>query len=88
MPSLLHHTTTTLLKGKWSIKTIHLITLVFHLIQMLICYQFHLGNHTLMEKTTLSGVIKCVVIYFLFILVSERLLKTECILTVLTIPLS
>jgi hypothetical protein len=51
---------------------------------MLICYQFHLGNlHTLMEKTTLSGVIKSIVIYFLSILVSGRLLKTECILIVL-----
>jgi hypothetical protein len=49
----------------------------------------HLGNlHTLKEKTTLSGVIKCVVIYFLSILVSRRLLKTECILIVLTIPSS
>jgi DNA integrity scanning protein DisA with diadenylate cyclase activity len=89
MPRLLHHTTTmtTLQKGKRSIKTIHLITPIFHLIQMLICYQFHLGNlHTLMEKTTLSGVIKCLVIYFLSILVSVRLLKTECILIVLTIP--
>jgi hypothetical protein len=91
MPRLLHHTTktTTLQKGKQLIKTIHLIILVFHLIQMLICYQFHLGNlHTLMEKTTLSGVIKCVVIYFLSILVFGRLLKTECILIVLTIPFS
>jgi hypothetical protein len=91
MPRLLHHTTTTttLQKGKQSIKTIHLITPVFHLIQMLICYQFHLGNlHTLMEKTTLSGAIKCVVVYFLSILVSGRLLKTECILIVLTILFS
>jgi hypothetical protein len=48
-----------------------------------------LGNlHTLMEKTTLSGVIKCVVIYFLSILLSRRLLKTECILIVLTILFS
>jgi DNA integrity scanning protein DisA with diadenylate cyclase activity len=91
MPRLLHHTTktTTLQKGKQLIKNIHLIIPVFHLIQMLICYQFHLGNlHTLMEKTTLSGVIKCVVIYFLSILVCERLLKTECILIVQTIPFS
>jgi hypothetical protein len=66
-----------------------LIIPVFHLIKMLICYQFHLGNlHTLMEKTTLSGVIKFIVIYFLSILVSGRLLKTECILIVLTIPFS
>jgi hypothetical protein len=89
MPRLLHHmtTTTNLQKGKWSIKTIHLITPIFHLIQMLICYQFHLGNlPTLMEKTILSVVIKCVVIYFLFILASGRLLKTECTLIVLTMP--
>jgi hypothetical protein len=67
----------------------HLIIHVFHLIQMLIYYQFHLGNlHTLMEKTTLSRVIKCIVIYFLSILVSGRLLKTECILIVLTISFS
>jgi hypothetical protein len=44
-----------------------------------------LGNPpTLMEKTILSGVVKCVVIYFLSILVSGRLLKTECTLIVLT----
>jgi hypothetical protein len=39
---------------------------------------------TLMEKTILSGVIKCVVIYFLSILASRKLLKTECTLIVLT----
>jgi hypothetical protein len=46
MPRLLHHTTTmtTLQRRKRLIKTIHLIILVFHLIQMLICYQFHLGK--------------------------------------------
>jgi hypothetical protein len=89
--SLLHHTTTTTTpqRRKRLIKTIHLIIPVFHLIRMLICYQFHLGNlHTLMEKTTLSGVIKCVAIYFLFILVSGRLSKTECILIILTILFS
>jgi hypothetical protein len=76
-------------KKKPGIKTIHLIILVFHLILMLICYQFYLGNlHTLMEKTTLFGVTKCVVTYFLSILVFGRLLKTECILIVLTIPFS
>jgi DNA integrity scanning protein DisA with diadenylate cyclase activity len=87
MPRLLHHTTTTttLQRRKRLIETIHLITPVFHLIQMLICYQFHLGNlPTLMEKTILSGVIRCVVIYFLSILASRRLLKTECTLIVLT----
>jgi hypothetical protein len=56
---------------------------------MLICYQFLLGNlHTLVEKTTLFGVTKCVVTYFLSILVFGRLLKKECILIVLTIPFS
>jgi hypothetical protein len=70
-------------------KTIHLIILVFHSILMLICYQFHLENlHTLMEKTTLFGVTKCVVTYFLSILVFGRLLKMECILILLTIPFS
>ena len=39
---------------------------------------------TLMEKTILSRVIKCVVIYFLSILASGRLLKMECTLIVLT----
>jgi hypothetical protein len=84
MPLHLHQETTmtTILhqKRKWLIKTIHLIILVFHSILMLICYQFRLVNlHTLMEKTTLFGVTKCVVTYFLFILVFGRLLKTECI---------
>jgi hypothetical protein len=41
---------------------------------------------TLMEKTILSRVIKCVVIYFLSILASGKLLKTECTLIVLTMP--
>jgi hypothetical protein len=41
---------------------------------------------TLMEKTILSGVIKCIVIYFLSILASRKLLKTECTLIVLTVP--
>jgi hypothetical protein len=42
--------------------------------------------HTLMEKTILFGVIKCVVTYFLSILVFGKLLKMECILIVLIIP--
>jgi hypothetical protein len=76
-------------KKKLVNQTIHLIILVFHSILMLICYQFHLENlHTLMEKTTLFGVTKCVVAYFLSILVFGRLLKTECILIVLTILFS
>jgi hypothetical protein len=46
-----------------------------------------LGNPpTLMEKTILSGVIECVVIYFFSILVSGRLLKIECTLIALTMP--
>jgi hypothetical protein len=44
-----------------------------------------LGNPpTLMERTILSRVIKCVVIYFLSILASGKLLKTGCTLIVLT----
>jgi DNA integrity scanning protein DisA with diadenylate cyclase activity len=66
---LLHQGMTTTMtthpKERRLIKTTPLITLASLIIQMLICYQFHLGNHhTLMEKTILSGVIKCIVIYF------------------------
>jgi hypothetical protein len=51
----------------------HLIILVFLIIPMLICFLFLLVNlHTLMERTTLFGVTKCVVIYFLSILVYGR----------------
>jgi hypothetical protein len=40
---------------------------------MLICFQFLLVNlHTLMERTTLFGVTKCVVTYFLSILIFGR----------------
>jgi hypothetical protein len=93
MPLHLHQettmTTTPYRKRKRLIKIIHLCIPVFHSILMLICYQFDLENlHTLMEKTTLFGVTKCVVTYFLSILVFGRLLKTECILIVLTIPFS
>jgi hypothetical protein len=46
-----------------------LIILVFLTTQMLIYYPFHLASPlTLMGKIILFGVIKCVVIYFLFIL--------------------
>jgi hypothetical protein len=76
MPHLLHHTTTTttpLQRRKRLIKIIHLIILVFLSIPMLICFQFLLVNlHTLMERTTLFGVTKCVVTYFLSILVFRR----------------
>jgi hypothetical protein len=60
-------------KKKRLIQIIHLIILVFLLIPMLICFQFLLVNlHTLMERTTLFGVTKCVVIYSLSILVFGR----------------
>jgi hypothetical protein len=38
--------------------------------------------HTLMERITHFGAIKCVVIYFLSILVFGKLWKTGCILIV------
>jgi hypothetical protein len=70
-------------KKKRLIQIIHLIILVFLLIPMLICFQFLLVNlHTLMERTTLFGVTKCVVIYSLSILVFGRLLNMECNLIV------
>jgi hypothetical protein len=60
-------------KKKWLIQFFHLIILVFLSIPMLICFQFLLVNlHTLMERTTLFVVTKCVVIYFLSILVFGR----------------
>jgi hypothetical protein len=53
---------------------------------MPIYYLFHLENlHTLMERTIYFGVIKCVVTYFLSILVFGKFLKMECILIALTI---
>jgi hypothetical protein len=48
-------------------------------------YSFDYSRIPYNSKTILSGVIKYVVIYFPSILVSGRLLKTECILIVLTI---
>jgi hypothetical protein len=74
MSPLLHQETTTtrthLRKRKQKIKIILLITLAFHTIQMFIYCLFHLENPlTLMDMTILFGVIKCVVTYFLFILV-------------------
>jgi hypothetical protein len=53
--------------------TFHLIILVFRIIPMPICFLFLLVNlHTLMERTTLFGVTKCVVTFSLFILVFGR----------------
>jgi hypothetical protein len=69
----LHQEMTTMRKRNWLIQIIHLIILIFLLIPMLICFQFLLVNlHTLMERTTLFGVTKCVVTYFLSILVYGR----------------
>jgi hypothetical protein len=56
-------------KKKTVNQTIPLIILVFRTIQMPIYFLFLLENpHTLMERITHFGVIKCVVIYFLSIL--------------------
>jgi hypothetical protein len=70
-------TTTTMTlhqKRKWSIRTTLLTILACHTIQMRIYYQFPLENlHTLMEMTIHFGAIKCVVIYFLSILVFGKL---------------
>jgi hypothetical protein len=67
-------------------KTVNQITLASLITRMPIYYLFHLKNpHTLMERIIYFGVIKCVVIYFPSILVSGRLLKMECISTVLII---
>jgi hypothetical protein len=64
---------TTTRKGNRLIRIFHLIILVFLIIPMLICFPFLLVNlHTLMERTTLFGVTKCVVTYFLSILVYGR----------------
>jgi hypothetical protein len=61
----------------------HLIILVFRIIPMPICFLFLLVNlHTLMERTTLFGVTKCVVTFYLFILVFGRYLRMECNLIV------
>jgi hypothetical protein len=77
-PTLLHQgmTTTKILyrKRKRLIRTTLLIFLASLIIQMLIYYLFRSVNPlTLMEKTIPFGVIKCVVIYFLSILVFGKL---------------
>jgi hypothetical protein len=89
-PPLLHQgmTTTKTLrrKRKQLIRTILLIILASLIIRMFIYYLFHsVIPLALMEKTILFGAIKCVVIYFLPILVYEKLWKMECNLTVVTI---
>jgi hypothetical protein len=73
-------------KRKRLIKIILLIILTSLIIRMPIYYLFHSENpHTLMERTIHFGVIKCVVTYFLSILVFGKLLKMECISIALTI---
>jgi hypothetical protein len=82
--SSIHQETTTVTilhqRKRRLIKTIPLIIPVFHTIQMPIYFLFLLENpHTLMERITHFGVIKCVVIYFLSILAFRKLWKMECI---------
>jgi hypothetical protein len=70
-------------KKRWLIKTILLIIPVFRIIRMPIYFLFLLENpHTLMERITHFGAIKCVVIYFLSILAFGKLWKMGCILIV------
>jgi hypothetical protein len=65
------------------IKTIPLIIPIFRIILMPIYFLFLLENpHTLMERITHFGAIKCVVIYFLSILAFGKLWKMGCILIV------
>jgi hypothetical protein len=77
---LLQETTTMMVlrqRKRRLIKTIPLIIPVFHTIQMPIYSLFLLENpHTLMERITHFGVIKCVVIYFLSILAFTVLLAS------------
>jgi hypothetical protein len=62
------------LKKKMVNQNYFLTILACHTIQMRIYYQSPLENlHTLMEKTIHFGAIKCVVIYFLSILVFGKL---------------
>jgi hypothetical protein len=82
MPHLLHQGTTTTprQRKRRSIKIILLIIPVFRTIRMHIYFIFHLENlHTLMERITHFGAIKCVVIYFLSIPAFGKLWKMGCI---------
>jgi hypothetical protein len=68
---------------KKTVKTIPLIIPVFRIIRMPIYFLFLLENpHTLMERITHFGAIKCVIIYFLSILAFGKLWKMGCILIV------
>jgi hypothetical protein len=70
-------------KKRRLIKTIPLIIPVFRIIQMPIYFLFLLENlHTLMERITHFGAIKCIVIYFRSILAFGKLWKMGCILIV------
>jgi hypothetical protein len=87
MNPLLHQETTTMTilrqRKRRLIKTIPLIIPAFRTIQMPIYFLFLLENpHTLMERITHFGVIKCVVIYFLSILAFGKSWKMECTLIV------
>jgi hypothetical protein len=60
-------------KKKRLTQNFHLIILVFCITPMPICFLFLSVNlHTLMERTMLFGVTKCVVTFFLSILVFGR----------------
>jgi hypothetical protein len=87
MNLLLHQETTTMTtlrqRKRRLIKTIPLIISALRTIQMPIYFLFLLENpHTLMERITHFGVIKCVVIYFLSILAFGKSWKMECTLIV------
>src|SRR5688572_23789976 len=74
MSRLLPKRTTTTTTGRRSIRTFHLIILVFHIVRIHICFPFLLANlHTSMGKTTDFGVTKCVVTYSLSIQAYGRL---------------
>jgi hypothetical protein len=60
--------TTLISRKRWVNKTTILIILAFHTTTMPIYYMFLLASPlTLMGKIILFGVIKCIVIYFLFV---------------------
>jgi hypothetical protein len=87
MKPLLHQETMTMAilrqRKRRLIKTIPLIIPAFRTIQMPIYFLFLLENsHTLMERITHFGVIKCVVIYFLSILAFGKSWEMECNLIV------
>jgi hypothetical protein len=87
MNPLLHQETTTMTilrqRKRRLIKTIPLIIPAFRTIQMSVYFLFLLENpHTLMERITYFGVIKCVVIYFLSILAFGKSWRMEFILII------